>query len=192
MSAALKLIGLAGKKQSGKTTVANYLMSAHHFIQVPFSQPIKWALADLLVARNAPDNLIDAYVDGALKELPTEYLGGKSPREFMQRYGDLGRELTKGFWVDIAMRASSEMKANIVIPDVRFPDEVAAIRRHGGTVFYIDRQMIRTDDHNSENSLKPEHCDHVVLNAFTSADFFAKEAAEFILSVVEGVDESEG
>ena len=35
------LIGLVGKKKSGKTTAANYLIEQHDFISFAFASPLK-------------------------------------------------------------------------------------------------------------------------------------------------------
>jgi len=88
-------------------------------------------------------------VSGDLKEVPTEYLGGRTPREAMQTLGtEWGRSLSADLWVNAWRRRVDrdveESKANaedyiLIADDVRFPNEAAAIRSRGDIVVRVKR-----------------------------------------------------
>ena len=131
-----KLIGFSGFAGSGKSTAASYLHTAHNFTRFRFAGPLK----DMMRALG----LGEAEVDGHLKETPSAILGGKTPRFAMQTLGtEWGRALIhSNLWVMAAMdRAETTMRSgqSVCIDDVRFPNEVEAIKAAGGTVIRITR-----------------------------------------------------
>jgi hypothetical protein len=130
------LIGLIGKKGSGKDTAAEAL-EAFGFQNVKFAGALKAMLRTLLAYQGVDENTIGRMIDGDLKEVPTEYLAGKTPRFAMQTLGtEWGRELIGAdFWLDTAMKKAST--GDTVITDCRFPNEVNAVHENGGTVIRI-------------------------------------------------------
>lgn len=131
-----KLLGLIGKKGSGKDTAAAAL-EALGFQNVKFAGALKAMLRTLLAYQGVEAGIVDRMIDGDLKEVPTPYLNGKSPRFAMQTLGtEWGRELIGyDFWLNVAMQKAST--GNTVITDVRFPNEVEAVKLAGGTVIRV-------------------------------------------------------
>ena len=134
------IIGLAGPAGSGKDTVRQMLESDHGFSGLAFADPIRSMVSELL-------SYVDAehYAqDRALKEEHVPRLD-VSYRELAQTLGtEWGRDLMGAdFWVRIALaRISRKLAAGvrrIVISDVRFANEVAAIREAGGRIWRITR-----------------------------------------------------
>lgn len=130
------LIGLIGKKGSGKDTAAEGL-EAYGFQNVKFAGALKAMLRTLLAYQGASDDTIRRMIDGDLKEVPTSLLAGKTPRFAMQTLGtEWGRNLIgSDFWLDTAMARAAT--GDTVITDVRFPNEVEAVKANGGTVIRI-------------------------------------------------------
>lgn len=145
----LIVIGLTGPARVGKSTVARHLAAEWCGVRRPFAAPLKRMLARLLSDQGCDDILIRDMLEGVLKEAPSEYFGGRSPRHAMQTLGtEWGRGLASAYWVDVwlrglaadAPRPSADGSTRLVIADdVRFPQEVAAIRALGGLVVRIVR-----------------------------------------------------
>lgn len=131
-----RLIGLTGLAGSGKSTGALELVAMGSFRRIRFADPLKQMLKAV--------GLTDAQVDGDQKEVPTDWLCGKTPRFAMQTLGtQWGRHIIgEGVWVNLALRRVQQLLdggLSVVIDDARFPDEVEAIKRLGGKVIRVDR-----------------------------------------------------
>ena len=137
------VIGIAGHRGSGKSAAAAVLVE-HGFVRQRFAQPLK----DMLKAVG----LTDEHVDGSLKETPCELLGGATPRHAMQTLGtEWGRELLHpDLWI-ILWRSRARSTPLVVVDDVRFPNEVEAVRAEGGTIWRVNRPGCDGDGHISES-----------------------------------------
>lgn len=145
----LIVIGLTGVAGSGKTTVAEILREEWGAERRPFADPLKRMLRRLLEDQGV--GLADAcrMTSGDLKEITTEYLGGRTPREAMQTLGtEWGRALAPTLWIDAWRRGLEKLALEsgaddeelvVVVDDVRFPNEVAALRAFGGTIVRVER-----------------------------------------------------
>lgn len=139
------IIGFLGFIGSGKDTAADYLVNFHGFRRDSFASTLKDAVAcvfgwdrTLLEGRTKESR--------EWREQPdiwwSERLGKPiTPRYILQFWGT--EVCRNGFHNDIWI-ASLENKIrktndNIVITDVRFPNEISAIKNAGGKVFRIKR-----------------------------------------------------
>lgn len=96
--------------------------------------------------------------------------GPMSGRDFMQYWGtDIARKMYKNVWINCTLknilREGSELA---LITDVRFPDEIEAIKKAGGLVIRLDK-VTNNDTHISEVALDPSvydwsNFDYVVHN----------------------------
>jgi hypothetical protein len=133
-----RLIGLTGPAGCGKSTIAQTLSFSAWVVRHRFAGPLKAMLRTL--------GLTEAQVDGNEKELSCALLGGRTPRYAMQTLGtEWGRGLLDD---DLWLRATllqidatlAETRSPIVvIDDVRFDNEAAAIRTRGGIVIKLVR-----------------------------------------------------
>ena len=139
------IIGFLGFIGSGKDTAADYLVNFHGFRRDSFASTLKDAVAcvfgwdrTLLEGRTKESR--------EWREQPDEWWSqrlGKpiTPRYILQYWGT--EVCRNGFHNDIWI-ASLENKIrktvdNVVITDVRFPNEIAAIKNAGGKVFRVKR-----------------------------------------------------
>ena len=126
------IIGLAGKKQNGKSTVADYLTVDHKFVEVSWAGPLKQIIGMGLLG------LKEHQVYGTLEDKETvDEFWGKSPRELLQIIGtDCFRNLVDPeFWVKVGIRDINLMTNSgfdVVVSDCRFPNEIEAIKNLGG------------------------------------------------------------
>ena len=102
----------------------------------------------------------------------------------MQRMGtEVGRELFgETFWIDQCLPRFDSLEGfatptfgpDIVVTDVRFPNEAQRIRDLGGYVWWIERGLQPVNDHPSDNSLSAADCDLVIDNVGTLDDLASK------------------
>lgn len=168
------LVGLCGRKRSGKTTAAEILVEELGYAHLSFAEPIRRAVADILAVSRAELE--------AIKEAPVDWLDGRTPRSMMQTMGtEWGRDrVHPELWVRKCMRDVDRFRRSgrpVVISDVRFANEAWAIRDAGGIVIDIFREhasrvdnrkwwqkLLGLPEHASEQEL-PEHAiDYRVFN----------------------------
>ncbi|GJD31478.1 hypothetical protein PMNALOAF_2737 [Methylobacterium adhaesivum] len=138
------VVGITGLAGSGKSTAAERLISRHGFERGKFANALKEMLRTLLRYRGADEATIERMIEGDLKEVPSPLLNGRSPRHAMKTLGtEWGRdEINEDLWVDTETASVLRRKPEkIVFDDVRFPNEVAAIRRLGGQIWRVSRSI---------------------------------------------------
>lgn len=163
------IIGLSGLAGAGKSEVAKILREVGGFERVAFAAPLK----DMLAAVGFTHDQL--WGSDKEREIP-EF--GCSARHFMQTLGtDWGRAMIHPeIWVKMWGRKVDFMGPNapIVVDDVRFPNEVAAIKARGGVVWRIHRSGLAAGTHASEtHSLD---VDSVIVNDASLT--FLREAVE--------------
>ncbi|ARK07444.1 hypothetical protein LAV_00044 [Sphingobium phage Lacusarx] len=151
MSSTPTLIGLIGRRGSGKDTAASVLLNGG-YENVKFAGALKGMIRFLLAYQGVDAEIIERMIEGDLKEEPSIYLAGRSPRYAMQTLGtEWGRDLMgEDFWVGVTMVRAADKKA--VITDVRFPNEVEAVEEAGGVPFGIEAEWNKPveGEHESE------------------------------------------
>tara|TARA_X000001036_G_C20501495_1_gene734056 strand:- start:119 stop:682 length:564 start_codon:yes stop_codon:yes gene_type:complete len=145
------IIGIAGYKGSGKDTVANVLQTSFLFEKKSFAQPIK----DIIHNTFGIDKAILSGDNGERifreESMPDWFY--LSPRDMMQKIGMAFRdELHPDIWVKVMEKQIKSIKQNIVIPDVRFKNELELINKYGFCVG-IKRPGYNGDEHRSEHAL---------------------------------------
>ena len=174
----MTIIAFCGKKFSGKSTAGNFLIEKYGFEEMTFAGPIKEICRELFNFNN--DQLY-----GSKKEELDEHWN-LTPRETFQAVGSSLRNLFSVNLFVMSLKQKLSMKnkdTNIVITDVRFPEEANMIREMGGIVIKIERDLVQSDIDTdiSETSVDLVSCDFVVKNE-NIEDFYS-----FIETVL-GVD----
>jgi hypothetical protein len=128
------IIGLTGLAGAGKSTAARWLSIHHGFVR----RPMAYRLKSMIGVLGVDTDILDG--DAARKEMPHSDLNGLTPRHAMQTLGtEWGRKcMGENFWVDLWMRDAKRVK-NVVCDDVRFQNEVDAIRSLGGLIVKVER-----------------------------------------------------
>lgn len=178
------ILGLTGRKRSGKDSVGEHLVEEYGFTRYAFADPLKKGCQIIF-------GFTDEQMWGKDKEVIDEYWG-ISARTAAQKIGteifqfeipkhipelaDLGR----AFWVyRFAKWYEAELTKNpdikVVVTDVRFPFEADMIKSLGGSIIKIVRpNQSYQDMHASETEMDSIPFDFLVDNNGTLEDLEAK------------------
>lgn len=168
------IIGIAGYKGSGKDTAGSVLTEMFGFEKMSFAAPIKDLVADTF-------NLSRTMLDGTtpesrdLREQMLPHVFNKTPRFLLQVIGTGFRDLIHpDVWVNIVEeKYKNSVNQHVVITDVRFPNEVEMINKHG-FVIGIKRQGFNGDNHISERALDDVALPYIMHNDGDMADLKLK------------------
>lgn len=165
-----RLIALCSRAMgSGKSTIAERLIERHGFQRIAFATPLKQMAEGMLDALGLPIDEVRERVWGSRKEEMIPGVGITS-RRLQQLLGtEFGREMIRpSLWIDIAMEATQRLLdagRSVVIDDMRFINELVAVRTLGGSAWRITRPGVTvTSPHASEGQL-----DHVRMDEFRNS-----------------------
>lgn len=162
----MKIIAFAGRKQSGKTTCAMAVAQAFELRNATgrvkiynFADPLKALCVDIfgLEYRQCygtdedKNELVDCYWNN--KQL--------TAREVLQIVGtDMFRKMQHNVWASSTIRKIKKDRCDLsLIADCRFPNEVEAVKKAGGFVIKLNRNVYNSD-HTSETALDSGNYDY--------------------------------
>ena len=142
-----KIVGLLGLINSGKGTVASALVNGYNFRQDSFATSLKDACA---VMFDWPRHLLegDTKESREWREIVDPWWSGQlnmpnfSPRLALQVIGtdSLRNNFHQDLWfLTLRNRIRKNPNQNVVISDVRFPNEIKFIKEQGGILIKINR-----------------------------------------------------
>lgn len=185
------LIGLHGKKKSGKDTAFGFIddyfiQTAPNVVQKRYSEKMKQSAFRLFYPEIDAEDACQVS-DYLKREIPCnsvsltfEHESGMevvtcTGREFLQRYGTESHRDLFGpdFWVDQCLPLGYDHSREVaVVTDVRFENEAQRIHDLGGTVWQLLRPSEdQGDAHASEVPLPDILIDIVIENTGTLEDF---------------------
>jgi len=140
------IVGLVGFIGAGKGTVADLLVERHNFLKESFANSVKDSCAAVfgwdraMLEGDTPESR-------AWREQPDEWWSKKFGREFSPRLAlqlmgtEAGRDVFHpDLWVHTVLRRCDQTPwNNYVIADVRFPNEITAIKNSGGKIIRVRR-----------------------------------------------------
>lgn len=152
----MSIIGITGKKGSGKTTIAN-ILSKNGYNIYNMADPLK-DIAKIFGFTNK-----QLYGSQKDKNIPHS-LWNVSSRRFMQQVGtELFRQqlhvvlpeikMEYTVWSEIFRQKYLKNPKNYVVGDVRFLDEARLIKDLGGIIIRVNRNGCDTDAHISETEM---------------------------------------
>jgi len=140
------IIGICGSAGAGKDTAADYLVQQHQFVRDSFAASLKDAVAavfgwdrELLEGQTEASRSWRETVDPWWADrlaLPT-----LTPRQVLQIWGtEVCRQgYHDDIWIASLEQRLNRYTCNVVISDVRFPNEIRAIKQAGGRMIVIKR-----------------------------------------------------
>ena len=149
------IIGLSGKKQSGKDTVCSMIQNRYTNLRIP-----RVAFADALKEEVAKALEIDVEEINANK---------KHFRTILQWWGtEWRRSQDKEYWLKRLQEKVDEHNDEadaVIVTDCRFPNEADLVMEMGGYVIQVIRDTDHSDSHPSETSMDGyAHFYHVIYN----------------------------
>lgn len=145
-----KIVGIIGFINSGKNTVAEILVNKHGFIQDSFAASLKDACATIF---DWPRHLLegDTAESRLWRETQDNWWANKlgipdfTPRVALQIMGTevIRDNFNKDIWfLTLENRVRKQRDKNVVISDVRFPNEIKFIKNNGGILIRVMRGNI--------------------------------------------------
>lgn len=162
------IIAFAGRKQSGKTTSAEYLVkeyeATHDYGKAHiynFADSLKQMCIDIFGISYdqcyGSDDQKNQLVDCLWPD--TDIC--MSAREVLQYVGtDIFRKMQHNVWANATMRSIIKDRHSLsIIADCRFPNEVETVKKFDGLVIKLNRDLF-TSSHASEVALDAKNYDH--------------------------------
>lgn len=138
-----RILGISGKKQSGKDTIAGFLkeiVSPALVVRIGFADALKEEVA---AACGVPVEFVESYKSNF--------------RKILQGWGtDFRRELCgETYWIDKTREKIQKLPDGVlvVVPDVRFPNEAEMVDELGGKLWRVERGTSGADEHPSETAM---------------------------------------
>lgn len=141
-----RVIGVSGFISSGKDTVANYLVAKHGFVRDSFAGALKDAVSHIfgwdrsLLEGLTPEarewrETVDQWWSNRLN------IPNLTPRWVLQQWGTevCRHSFHDDIWIASLQNRLRLSGRDVVISDVRFPNEIKAIKEVGGTVIWVRR-----------------------------------------------------
>ena len=189
-------VAFCGPRASGKSTLARHLWHTYEVPRYALARPIKQIIAEAprdqyqrhlwlwdwsrILFPDASDVLRARFVT----EVNAAFREEKDPGRLAQRIGSIGRHLDEQVWIRYLL--AHLPVGHAVVEDVRFANEVAALRREGFVLIRLqapaevlaERISRRGDDHRD-----PRHeSEHSLPDGPYDAEWNTAEALEITLS----------
>lgn len=130
----MQIIGLGAYSRVGKDSLANSIIASLEEYQpgirvrkIPFAWKLKQQAAELYGwdGLQGPE-FYDIKENEYLRDVKLPTIG-KTPVEIWVEYGMWAREIYESTWIDYVLKTDHGLDV-LIIPDVRFPNEIAALR----------------------------------------------------------------
>lgn len=140
------IIGICGLIGSGKDTIADYLQNVYEFRRESFANTLKDAVSsvfgwdrEMLEGRTKSSREWREEIDPWWAERLN--MPDLTPRLVLQKWGTevARRSFHDDIWIASLENKLRNTKDDIVITDCRFPNEIQAIKKQGGTVIRVIR-----------------------------------------------------
>jgi dephospho-CoA kinase len=176
-----KIIGITGKKYSGKDTIGEYLINKYGYIRIGFADALKDICA-LIFGFNKEQ------LYGDKKEIIDNFWG-ITPRKAFQEIGtkifrknmdEVIPDIGENLWVIVVEKKIKDMmeknpESKFVITDLRFSNESNFIKKFGGFQIRVNRTNIHNNLyslHESEKNIDKLNVDYEIYNNDTIENLY--------------------
>lgn len=189
------LIGISGKQQVGKTTMANVAVDHYGFRKIAFADALRTDLMAELDTMGIPFSRMGLYVDKTMKldmhhdELPESFkcdtfyrmcdfdpihhIYTTTYRRLLQWYGISKREINPDYWVQRFLDIYDRSIPTIV-DDVRMINEAVIIQVLGGMLVRVNRPMPKR--------INSQHVSEIELDNFPGFNCTINKSANMALA----------
>lgn len=189
----MKIIGISGKKQSGKDTTAalmyDILRATKPKLNVfiyKFATGLKQAAAAILNC-----NVEDFEKEEQKNSPAAPWLPNLTKREFLQKLGtNVAHEISPSLWVDrlfyILDKYPKDADILVIITDVRFPLEAGKILLKGGDLLRVhnaQQYKLPEDNAPSETALDNYSFPFVLVNQKNSLNELQEEVINYLKAI---------
>lgn len=183
-----RIIGVAGLIGAGKTSFGEALLESTIKLGItgcimPLAYPLKVTVAEML------HQYLGLDFNKTLEDL-NHPIRKEKYRSFMQSFAtDICRTIDADFWIKKLGEFAEVCGVEIlIVPDIRFQNEIKFIREHNGCILFVERPGVQaTDSHVSENSVSFDDADWVISNSRSKEhlQILASECLDRILEKTE-------
>ena len=171
----MKIIALSGKRESGKTTVADYLAANHGAVKLSFAKTLREEVVSF------------GYKHELIFGKPTH----PDVRNLLIAHGSLRRMQDQDYWIDRMFKTMTDLPhdALVVVDDVRYWNEAERLGRAAATLVRVvmadplyRMDFIRgVDDHVSETDLDQwSEWDDMIIAKHGDIDWLCRQASEIV------------
>jgi hypothetical protein len=179
------LIGLCGRKGSGKSTVSKYIVSKYGFQNRALADPLKdiakiFGFTDIELYGTQKDKMtINSRLGISSREFLTKFGTELCRLQFSTQFPTMNLGKSGIIWIKLFEDYISNCNHDVVCDDIRFLDEVNMIQTFGGKVIKIVRPTnggTKTGgDHISESSVDDiDTTDFIIINDGSLGDLYKK------------------
>ncbi len=163
------IIGIAGRAGAGKTTTADYLVTKG-FVKDAYAKTLKEAAAIIF---NVP---LEIFLGDIKVKSQIDPYWNMTYRQMLQLLGTEACRNTFGtnIWERAFWRRHKDVNYDLVIEDVRFPNEAEAVLSRDGIVIEIVRDDIGHGHHASEIPLPEKLVSKYIMNSGTLKNLYAR------------------
>lgn len=126
----LPMIGICGEGESGKDTLAELLGFEYGYHRHALADSLKEDIGRLLWP-------LESTTIGVIR-VNNQKKTNPDMRSMLQAYGSLMRQQDENFWIDRLLKKIHSDSA-VVVPDVRFLNEIALVRQRAGIMMLVER-----------------------------------------------------
>jgi hypothetical protein len=178
----VQVIGITGKKFSGKDTAGNFIVEKYGFERLAYADPLKSAVREIFDFNNEQlygndKESIDDYWNVSARQV-LQFVGTDL---FRNHICELLPQMGKDIWVNVLKRKimnrlEKNPNTKFVVTDVRFFNELQAISDLKGITIKVNRDSSNQnkDSHESETCIDGFKVDHTIDNNGTKEEFFEK------------------
>ncbi|MBQ3378058.1 MAG: hypothetical protein IJG62_07275 [Synergistaceae bacterium] len=159
---------------AGKSTAAENITGLYYPLTLSFAAPL-YRFAEYINF-----NFVNVSTYG--KNDPCDEFGGKSLREFLIYFGQSGREFYQNIWSEVMRKNIYKLKDtfNIIIDDLRFPNEYAMLREEGAKIVRITNPGREIIESGTEAKLEGYKFDYELVNYKRSIEEYQAQLDEMI------------